>query len=152
MVDNMKLAIAKLTNLLFPPSCLLCNEFIDQMGGLCPQCWIKIDFTTDPACAICHYPFSYEIEKGSLCGSCLKKRPRFTQAFSVFRYNEHSKLLIHQLKYSDKTYFSTYLANWLARVIKPIITEIDYIIPVPLHKRRLLKRLYNQAAIMHPII
>jgi ComF family protein len=133
---------------LFPPKCMVCNTLIEQIGGVCPACWHKIDFTTLPCCNICGDPFEYEIGPEALCGMCIHTPPLYSKAYSVFRYNEGSKEIIHKFKYSDATYMAPYLARWMLRSGADAIEECDLIIPVPLHPYKLLRRLYNQSYLL----
>jgi ComF family protein len=121
---------------------------IDDMGGLCSDCWIKVDFNSEPACRICNYPFAFEATNNSICGSCIKERPIYEKAYSVFRYNEHSKILLHRFKYSDKTYLAPYFAKWIQRAAKDALIDADILVPVPLHTKRLFSRLYNQSSLL----
>lgn len=54
--------------------------------------------------------------------------------------------LIHNLKYKNQQEIGTILGNWYAIDLKEskYLETVDYIIPVPLHKKRLKKRGYNQ--------
>ena len=54
--------------------------------------------------------------------------------------------LIHNLKYKGKEEIGNFLGEWYGNEIKNVelIKNIDYIIPVPLHPKRLNERGYNQ--------
>jgi ComF family protein len=56
--------------------------------------------------------------------------------------------LLHGLKYQDKTHLAPYLASLLYNVGALFLTDCNLIIPVPLHKNKLLSRLYNQSALI----
>jgi ComF family protein len=144
----MKLFFKNIIDIIFPPKCLICEEMIHDMGGLCSECWVKIDFTSEPACSICNYPFPYEATLGSICGYCVKKRPIYDRAYSVFRYNEHSKILLHRFKYGDKTFLAPYFAQWILRSAGKSLESADFLVPVPLYYKKLYSRLYNQSALL----
>ncbi len=57
--------------------------------------------------------------------------------------------LIHQLKYKNREEIGVLLGDWYGQLLKEenILTDIDYIIPVPLHKNKLKKRGYNQVTL-----
>lgn len=63
-------------------------------------------------------------------------------------YDDGSKPLILSFKHSDRTHAAKALAAWMARPAAEFMESIDYIIPVPLHRWRLFKRRYNQAALL----
>lgn len=62
------------------------------------------------------------------------------------RYDEASKKLILALKWADRLELSPTFARWLERTGQPLLAEADVIVPVPLHRLRLWRRRYNQAA------
>lgn len=81
-----------------------------------------------------------------LCGACIETRPSFSAARAVFRFDDHSKTLVHQLKFQDELYLAKTFATWMARAGAELIDRSDIIAPVPLHRKRLIARRYNQAA------
>lgn len=135
-------------NILFPPVCLACNELVEQQGALCSECWNQMEFCAGPACDICGYPFEYQMEHHTICGACIQQPPPYGRARAVFRYNSISRQLVTSLKYHDKTHIVPYIADWMVRAGEDILADADYIIPVPLHRRRLWMRRYNQSALL----
>ncbi len=81
-----------------------------------------------------------------MCGDCLKSSWAFDKARSLFAYGEVVAGLIHNLKYSGKT---TGIATigWLSRQSGVVndLDDPDFILPVPLHIKRLRQRGFNQA-------
>lgn len=144
----MKLLKKHTINLLFPPRCLTCGEWVDDVGGLCAPCWGQITFLRDPACSICGYPFDYEIGDDALCPGCIAAKPAYSHARAVFAYDDSSRKLITGFKYGDKTHAAPILANWMVSRGQSILNEADILIPVPLHWRRLFTRRYNQSALL----
>lgn len=138
----------KALDILFPPRCFSCTAIVGKMGGLCTTCWQAMDFSAPPYCAICSHPFPYDTGEGALCGLCISTPPPYRKVHTVFHYNEKSKALIHQLKYADKTYMAPYFGQWMARASQASLTDADMLVPVPLHRFRLLRRHYNQAALL----
>ncbi len=63
-------------------------------------------------------------------------------------YNDASKRLVLSFKHSDRTHPAKALAAWMARSAQEMMQEADGIVPVPLHRWRLFKRRYNQAALL----
>jgi Predicted amidophosphoribosyltransferases len=64
-----------------------------------------------------------------------------------FRKGAKVRKLIHQLKYKGKTEVGYKLGYLLGLHLKtnPIYTDIDYVVPIPLHPQKLRKRGYNQS-------
>ncbi|WP_240321153.1 ComF family protein [Kordia sp. SMS9] len=75
-------------------------------------------------------------------------RVHIANATALLHYKKHGTVqqLIHQLKYRGQQEIGTFLGNMMGELLKKEIaySTIDYIIPVPLHKKRLRKRGYNQ--------
>src|SRR6266850_2365625 len=80
-----------------------------------------------------------------LCVSC---RARVGEAHSLFRYDDASKPLILAFKHGDRLDHAPAFARWLERTGRPLFADIDVLVPVPLHRWRLWKRRYNQAAVL----
>ncbi len=142
-----------LIDLIFPPRCLGTGEIVSAQHAFSPDFWAELDFIKAPKCVICGYPLPYEVGDQAQCTSCLNKKPSFVKGGSVFVYNEAIAQLILPFKHGDQTEIAPTLAHWLAQYChetygQNIHAQIDYIIPVPLHKHRFWKRRYNQAALL----
>ena len=135
-------------NAFFPPQCFCCAERVTTHGTLCLPCWEKIQFITSPLCGACGLPLPFAPQEGMLCGGCIEERPAYSAARTVFRFDDHSKTLIHQLKFQDELYLAKTFAIWLARCGAELIARSDVIVPVPLHRKRLIERRYNQSALL----
>lgn len=143
--------IERIINLILPPRCLLCGKVINGDNGLCNDCFNNITFITKPYCDKCGYPFYKSIDSDGICLSCLnpKNKQIFRMCRSAIVYDEYSKKLILDFKFSDHVENKVLLARWLNMAGKDIFDEgIDIIIPVPLHFTRMIKRKYNQSAIL----
>jgi len=145
-IDRWKRASAIGLDLLFPPLCMVCRDQIAQANSLCSACWQKIGFLDGPGCECCGLPFDIDPGPGTRCGSCHARQPAFDKARAVMRYDEASKAPILALKHADRLDHVPGFARWLARSGRELLEECDLIVPVPLHKRRLWSRRYNQAA------
>ena len=139
----------KIINFIIPHTCLKCKT-INIDYGLCSDCFKDISFITAPNCKSCGKPFVNKT-KGKYCGVCLRKKPKYILRSAVV-YNDNSSPLILKFKHGDGTHIAPYMANEMTKVIQDLVEDIDLIIPVPLHKFRLLKRKYNQSAYLAKII
>ncbi len=143
-----------LINAVLPPRCMKCGKILSERNGLCPQCFNQIRFVSAPLCACCGRPFTDETTiHGSgkqLCATCLQqKHPIFTLRRFAFIYDDNSKNLILKFKFADKTIYAAALGDMLWRAGHDIwAEEPDLIVPVPIHRRRLLERRYNQSALL----
>lgn len=137
----------KFLNIIFPKSCLICNKIISG-GSFCVEDWNKLHFLQKPACNICFQPFEFRVDDEMLCGKCLQKRPEYFKALAVLNYDETSKALVTKFKYFDQTNLAKYFSELMFKQAKEIIPDIDFIAPIPLHKFRIIKRKYNQGALL----
>ncbi len=136
-------------NFFLPHRCLICQDRVGDLPGLCSQCWGKTPFLTHSVCHCCGVPLGLSsLEEGTLCGSCLSKKPFYTQARAVFLYTDFSRSLVLPLKHSDQTYIAKYVAPWLQRAGADFWSQVDAIVPTPLHWTRMFLRQYNQATLM----
>ena len=94
----------------------------------------------------CGTPFEYEPGFGERCIVCTARPRAFGRARAACLYDEHSRELVLQMKHADRTDLSGLFARWLSRSARELVEEADVIVPVPLHRLRLLRRRYNQAA------
>lgn len=133
-----------LLDLLFPPVCIACREPAAS-GGFCAACWSAIQFLDGPLCACCGIPFEVPLDD-ALCAVCLARPPAFDMARAILRYDETSRAPILALKHADRLDLVPGFALWLDRAGRPLIEASDVIVPMPLHRSRLWRRRYNQAA------
>ncbi|MDB5491822.1 MAG: comF [Micavibrio sp.] len=121
---------------------------LGAQGTLAAKVWQDLQFITPPYCALCGYPFAFEAGPDSRCGPCLAEAPPFAAARSVLVYDDVSRELILKFKHGDHLQAVPTLAGMMNRAGGELITGAQVIVPVPLHRWRLLRRRYNQAALL----
>lgn len=139
----------KILNYIFPTRCISCKSFVQDNASFCNECWNNFHFIKEPYCSIC----SYQLEKVSnvinqICLSCMKSRPSFDFARCLLKYDESNKKLIHNLKYYDNTSIAKPFAKMLYSRFSDDIKNIDIVIPIPMHKFKRIRRLYNHAQLI----
>ncbi len=132
-------------NLLFPPVCPLCHEAAPEAHALCAACFSNLHFISHPACDCCGQPFPYAMGEGALCASCLDEQPLYDKAWSVFAYDDQSRHLVTRLKFNDRTDLVPLLGRLLHGYGTAVTKGREIVMPVPLHRKRLLQRRYNQS-------
>lgn len=117
-----------------------------QTPGLSADAWNRIVFLDDPVCDGCGVPFEFDQGPGALCPACAGRPRAFARARAACLYDEASSAGILQLKHADRLDLAPLFARWLSRAARDLLAEADVVIPVPMHRWRLLSRRYNQAA------
>ena len=135
-------------DLLLPPRCLACAEEVGTTHALCAACWRKMTFLGAPCCDCCGLPFAYDLGAGVLCGACLRDPPSYDRARSALRYDDGSRGLVLAFKHGDRLHGVPAFAEWMRRAGADLLAESDLVVPVPLHWTRLLRRRYNQSALL----
>ena len=142
-------------DLILPPVCPLTREPVERAGMVHPALWRELDFITSPFCYSCGLPFSSLIDddedcedQALLCGHCSDHPPTFDKARSLFLYQDRVRQLILGFKHGDRTHLSHTFACFFLQQSRDLIMASDLIAPVPIHKKRLRKRRYNQAALI----
>ena len=143
-------AINFILDYLFPPVCLNCSERVMTQGSFCAKCWLEIDFVSKPYCKICGTLFNISHMENLFCSKCIRKNPDFDQARSIIKFNNRSKKLIHAFKYFDRYELAKIFAKliWYRYASDEIMSNIDYIVPVPMNRFKRIFRKYNQAQIL----
>ncbi|WP_348540090.1 double zinc ribbon domain-containing protein [Shimia sp. R9_2] len=136
-------------HLLFPPRCVGCGEMVESDFGLCAECWADTNFLGEDVCDTCATPVTRLQGEGSVvCDACLKDRPPWRKARAALLYAGTGRRLVLALKHGDRTEVVRPASKWLARAAAPLLRAETVIAPVPLHRLRLLRRRYNQAALL----
>ena len=129
----------------YPPRCTLCSSKGIDDHDLCLECFLALPWNRE-YCQQCALPLPDGSNDNAICGECLNRPPGFSQSLSLFRYEGEVVSLIHQLKFNEKLRTSRLLGEMLADYIYINNVEIpDAIVPVPLSKKRLRQRGFNQS-------
>jgi ComF family protein len=135
-------------DLTLPPRCIGCGERVDAPGLACASCWTKLTFIAPPFCSCCGAPFDFTIEGTHRCAACFANPPSYDRARAAMIYDEGSRGLVLGFKHGDRLHAAPAFGAWIARAGAELLDDADLIAPVPLHRWRLLKRRYNQAALI----
>ena len=119
-------------------NCVLCGITCNQ--DLCISCRDNLPQIPTQHCPTCLLPTITSLT----CGRCLKTPPAFTRTIAALQYTFPVDALIHALKYQSNLAIAPVLAKLLFK--KTSATEKpDFIVPMPLHPKRLKERGFNQA-------
>ncbi|MBL8587217.1 MAG: ComF family protein [Methylobacteriaceae bacterium] len=134
-------------DLVYPPSCLVCRSATGAAQALCPACWGKVGFIERPFCERLGVPFASDLGDGLISPQAAADPPAYDRcrAVAVFR-DGPARDLVHHLKYGDRPDLAVPMGRWMARAGRELLADADLLVPVPMHRRRLLARRFNQAA------
>ncbi|WP_346344376.1 ComF family protein [Gluconobacter wancherniae] len=144
----------KILDIVLPPACVACGAEVASNGAFCSACFVMARPASGPSCRKCAAVFSSASIGGAnmVCVSCEARPPVWSQARAAFEYDEWSRKLILPLKYADRTENARVLAKFMITAGHDILQDADIIVPVPLHRRKLWSRRYNQAALLGRLI
>lgn len=134
-------------DVVLPPRCAACDAPVDAPGQLCGRCFGQAVLLGEPCCAHCGTPVNPDWS-GLACLDCATRPPPWRRARAGLRYDALARRLILPLKYADRPDLARALALHMARAGAALLHEADLLVPVPLHRRRLYTRRYNQAALL----
>jgi len=135
---KIKILLANFVSLLYPELCVICGEPL--MGNekfFCFTCFLKLPRT--------HYhliPENQAIER-------LAGKVSLVKASAYFYYNKGgiAQKLIAEIKYRGNRNLGEWIGRYLAEdmISSGFFQDVDYLVPVPLHRSKEKKRGFNQA-------
>ena len=147
MAAMLRQVLAPVIDLVYPPRCPLCGAGLAAQEGLCGACWGELAIPGEPACASCQRPFGQGIPDGAICAPCLANPPRHDGIAAGTLYNDASRKLVLAFKHGRRIALARFLAGLVAARLPPL--EGEWLaVPVPLHRRRLWHRGFNQSALL----
>ncbi|HAV04474.1 MAG TPA: amidophosphoribosyltransferase [Pseudomonas sp.] len=127
--------------------CLLCDERCEGQP-LCSPCEADLPWL-DGRCTVCAVPLP---SRGLVCGECLKRPPSYDHVEVPWRFAFPVDALITRFKHQARWPYGRLLGERLAHHLEHAFTEglprPDLLLPVPLARRRLRQRGFNQAQML----
>jgi len=140
-------SLVPVMDLVFPPRCPICGEGLSAQTGLCAACWNTLVIPGEPSCKKCGRPFGDGIRDGTICAPCLANPPSHDGIVSATIYNDTSRKLILAFKRGNRIALAPMIARLMAAKLD-FLDESWLVVPVPLHRWRLWRRGFNQAALL----
>ncbi|MBB4305573.1 ComF family protein [Rhodobium orientis] len=137
-----------LFDLVLPPVCMACRQPVAVADALCARCWSRLTLIDKPYCARLGIPFSYDLGEGALSAEAIADPPPFDRARAAAVFDDVARDVVHGFKYRDHTEHVRLMARLMARAGQELLDDADVIVPVPLHRWRLWRRRFNQAALL----
>ena len=131
------LSFSALLNLFFPINCAGCGSLLkEQEDTLCLKCLIELPETK-------HENQLHGLFKGKV---------KIENTLSLYEFHKASLIqsMLHELKYNKQERVGVFLGKLLEKELSKTswISDIDLIIPVPIHKTKKRQRGYNQTEII----
>jgi len=138
-------------DIILPPVSLLTGR-PEDIGGMVDH-WAALRFLDDPLCRQCGFPFEFTLplaqgERPDLCGRCAVKSPAYDHARAAVQYDDASRRLILDFKHGGRTSGLALFGAQMSRAGRDMLAQADYLVPVPLHYTRLIRRRFNQSALL----
>lgn len=135
----------RLLHEVIPWACVFCGEVGAPDGGaICAACFGDLPWL-GAACTCCAMPLGNRPAAGACCGSCLADPPPFERAVVALHYAFPVDAAIKRFKFNGRLHYSPALAEILLSVADDLPTDVDALLPVPLHRWRQMRRGFNQA-------
>ena len=130
-----------ISNLLNPALCLGCEHELDPGLHFCTTCIDQLNLLNNP-CTLCGLENQ---TSGSHCAACLYDPPRWQNLMAPLIYQGLARNLLIQLKYTQSLHLANSLVSSVIHHFRASKSLPEVLLPVPLHRKRLLDRGFNQA-------
>ena len=134
----------------YPRRCPVCDGvlFLSDQFWIHPECRKKLSFVRQPFCFRCGRALSDPAEE--YCPDCRRRWRSFLRNVAALEYNEAARDSVVRFKYHGRQQYAVSYAEeiWAMRSEEILSFGADALIPVPIHRARLLKRGYNQAELL----
>ncbi|MBD3665264.1 double zinc ribbon domain-containing protein [Sulfitobacter aestuariivivens] len=133
----------------YPARCLTCGAMVDSDFGLCGPCWRDTGFIGGTICDCCGVPLPGEHHGDTPhCDACMTAPRSWEQGRAALLYRDTGRKLVLALKHGDRQEIAKPAALWMASALRDCLPPQTLIAPVPLHWTRMIKRRYNQSALL----
>lgn len=122
---------------------------VESDFGLCGTCWRDTTFLGGMVCDACGVPLTSGGQGDTHhCDSCMQAPPPWEQGRAALLYRDTGRKLVLALKHGDRQEMAHPAGLWMANMLRDGVAGDTLVVPVPLHWSRLLKRRYNQSALL----
>ena len=135
-------------NFLFPPLCPVCSVRIETHGELCADCFGTFEWIDDPKCERCGYPMPSDASVARQCPACASGASKLEWLRSACVYDDASRGVLLPFKYGGRVAHANFMSRAMIWAMRDVVADFDLIMPVPLARRRLVFRSYNQATLL----
>ncbi len=152
--------IDSVQNFFYPHNCINCHTLLHHETNisihkntnlhLCGQCFSQIHFIEKPYCQKSGLPLAYDYGDNTIFGEeLLNQKTYYDHVRACVAFNDLSRKIVHQFKYGDETHLAHFLSQRMHIAAMHFFNSCpDFLIPVPLNYTKLIKRRYNQSALL----
>ncbi len=142
----------KTVRLLFPQRCPVCDDLVKGKDGLiCYGCRRRLTRVKEPSCFTCGKPIYAEEQE--YCRDCKGHKHLYIRGKALYEYESIAGTL-YRFKYGGRQEYAAFLGGEMADKMEHFIrlAAPDGLIPVPISRKRLNRRGYNQAGLLAKVI
>lgn len=136
----------------FPSFCRICGRALEEPGEkiICGRCLDRVEFHRGPVCPVCGRFYQQPAAEGYPCGQCLEQTPPFSRHRSLGPYSGRLKEALLLFKYKGCEVLGRVLGGMAYEHLAAdgLFEGLDFIVPVPLHRKREKERGFNQAELL----
>lgn len=133
--------------LFFPLRCPVCDQVLPHgQETICLNCLKKLSFVTAPWCEKCGKKL---LTESIICKDCRETEHAFARGRALFEYSS-MKQSIYRYKYGGRREYARFYGEAVSRYLRDFLETVrpEALIPIPLSKKRLKTRGYNQALLL----
>ena len=149
--------------LLYPPGCAICDTVLkDRHALVCDECRKNLPWVRQPVCLSCGRPLEPKMNRHlliledtdenrmELCPSCMNRKNYFAKGASTFLYAGQIRESILRMKFHNRRDHIAFYASAMAHAHAGFLRRYrpDVIVPIPMHKKKIRKRGFDQCALL----
>ena len=142
-------AAGQILDWIYPRRCPVCDDILGKKETyICRNCAGKLKPAEEPRCRKCSRPIRSWTEE--YCAECGKGRHVYEKGYAVYPYHGPIRESLMRFKYSGRQEYAGFYARAIAVYGRDEIRRMrpELLVPVPIHRKKLQKRGYNQAEVL----
>lgn len=135
-LSNVKVLLQDFVSLLYPEVCIHCDDIlVKNENFLCTNCQSDFPFTN----------FHHQKENPLFTSFAFLNKIDFATSYLKFQQSGVAQSILHQIKYNGNYELGVEMGKLFGRQINAYLRNYDFMIPVPLHPKKIKIRGYNQS-------
>lgn len=137
-------------DLIYPVKCPFCGTVTGD--GICEECRKRIQKIEEPYCMKCGKPVQEKEQE--YCYDCGRKAHEFEEGRGLWLHKSPVSDALYAFKYQNRRIYGEIFGRELAETYGGYLRrkKVNLIIPIPLHRKKLRSRGYNQAEILARVL